>query len=51
MLFGVFLFQWRRKQIIFCIIVDHGFRKNFILRIALGGSQLSIHKGGYLIHI
>ena len=36
MLSWIFLLVRRRKKFILCIIVDHCFRKNLIIRIALG---------------
>ena len=33
---GVFFLYRRRQQIVFCIVIDHGFGQNLIIRIAPG---------------
>ena len=45
-----FLFRGR-EQIIFGIIIDHGFCQDLIFRITLGGGKLFLHKSSYLIHV
>ena len=52
MFFGIFLLERGRQQIIFGIIIDHGFGQYFVaLRVSGGIFQLLVHKGGDLIHI
>ena len=51
MLTGIFLFGGRREQIIFRIIIDHGFGQDLVSRMAPGLFQVLFHKRGHLIHI
>ena len=40
MFFGVFLLDWRRKEIILGIIVDHGLGQDLVFLVTLGGTKL-----------
>ena len=52
MLFGIFLLHRRRQQIILRIIIDHGLGQDAVFGLGPHcGTQLTIHKGQYLIHI
>ena len=51
MLFAVFFLFGRRYQVIFGIVVNHGFCENFVIVMALGVLQLGIHEGCDLVHI
>ena len=51
MFFGVFLFIWRRQEIIFGIIVYHGLCEYLIVVKSLGRYEMFIHESSHLIHI
>ena len=48
---GILLLLRRREQVVLCIIINHGLRKQLILRVTLGGFQMLVHEGCHLIHI
>jgi hypothetical protein len=51
-LLGIFLFERRRKEVVFSIVVDHRLcDDSAFLGSVYGRTQLGIHKAGYLIHI
>ena len=51
MLFGIFLLYWWGQKMIFGIVVNHGFGKNLLYRVTLGGGEMFFHKSCHLIHI
>ena len=51
MFFAVFLLDRRWKQIVFCIVVNHGFGQNLVIGMTLGSCKLGIHEGCNLIHV
>ena len=51
MFFGIFFLFWRRKKIVFRIIVDHGLCQNLIILMPLGCGKLGIHECCHLIHV
>ena len=52
MFLRIFLLHRRRKQIVFCIIVDHGLGQDAVLGLrAYCRTQLAVHKSQHLIHI
>jgi hypothetical protein len=51
-LLGIFLFERRRKEVVFGIVVDHRLGDDSALFGSVyGRRQFGIHKAGYLIHI
>ena len=51
MFFTVFLLDRRWKQIVFCIVVNHGFGQNLVIGMTLGSCKLGIHEGCNLVHV
>ena len=51
MLSGILLLVRRREQVIFCVVVDHGFGKYLVVLMALVIFQVLVHEGGHLIHV
>lgn len=47
----IFLFDRRREQLVFCIVVDHCFCQNLIGLETARRSELCVHKGRDLVHI
>ena len=48
---GILLFLGRWKQTVLGVVVDHRLGQNLIILVTLGCFQLTVHKGGHLIHI
>ena len=51
MILGVAFFDGRRQQVIFGIVIDHGFGQDLILAQPFGSVQVAVHEGSDLIHI
>ena len=51
MLPGIPLFFRRGKELVLCVIVDHGLGQDLVIIMTLGGSEIIFHKGRDLIHV
>ena len=51
MLPGIPLFFRRGKELVLCVIVDHGLGQDLVIIMTLGGSEIIFHKGCDLIHV
>ena len=51
MLPGIALLFRRGKELVLCVIVDHGLGQDFVIIMTLGGSEIIFHKGCDLIHV
>ena len=51
MLPGIPLFFRRGKELVLCVIVDHGLGQDLVIIMTFGGSEIIFHKGRDLIHV
>ena len=51
MLLGIFLLDRRRKEIVLCIVINHGFSQDFVIAVSFCRRKMIIHESRDLIHI